>query len=113
MRETHIHAIGHRGPIRLRAVIVGKLAATKSDLPKSRWSVTHIKSGLMLPALFPSRRDAVAAAKRIGHLLDWDAHVARLDTLSEDEKSAVWWGDVWPIVAQFRAVSTKWRPSHD
>jgi len=44
MRETHITGAGSYGRrTRLRAVIVGKLAATKADLPNSRWTVTHIR----------------------------------------------------------------------
>jgi len=113
MRETHITGIGNRGPIRLRAVIVGKLAATKADIPNSRWTVTHIKTCLMIPALFPSRRDAIAAAKRLEAALDWNGHVTRLSTMTKAERDAIWWGRIWPIVAQFRAVSTKWRASHD
>jgi len=68
---------------------------------------------MMIPALFPSRRDAVAAAKRLESAFDWDGHAARYHSLSEVEKATIWWKDVWPIVAQFRAVSTKWRARHD
>jgi hypothetical protein len=72
MRERFITVPGRFGPLRLRAVVTGQLAATLT--PESgRWTITHVASGRRMPVHFPARRYAVACSLALDTDINWGA----------------------------------------
>ncbi|MBI3444400.1 MAG: hypothetical protein HY055_03330 [Magnetospirillum sp.] len=99
IRETHIIRPGHYGPIRLRAVVIGVLAATLLD-GDTAWRVSHLKTGKSIPALFPSRRDAIRCARQLEKMANWGS-VEQIATTRE--RDDLWWR-IRPIMVGNRAV---------
>lgn len=98
--ETGLNIIDRWGkPLRLRAVRIGQLAATLVHRGGG-WTISHIDTGRTFPVSFPSRRNAVAAARELDTAFNWQEQVSRA-VLGIDAP--------WDMVQEIRRVGVKHR----